>query len=370
MAHVTVPDLPPRQTLISTGGTDFPFSFSFFSIEDLLVYRENVLQAETTDYTVDTTGTAKDKGFEGGTIVFNSAVTSGDEITIVRDIPVERLTDFPLAGPFDIEELNTELDKIIAMIQERESNESRLRTIGLDPSDPDADLTLCLLDERKNKYLAFDANGDVICLSGTASDPSGVRQDGAVTPGNIAQWKASQLIEDGGIPTSEIYTVSNPPPVQDISGKMDLVDPVAEAGNAMVMDATGQAHDAGVPLMTVIYEKLGPVNLNQTTLTQINHSLGVIPQLVTVILTCITDDVGFLAGEKVFANNSVSDEDEGSGAQIGGLLVMPSSTDIRWRRSDEPYAIISKSSVGANLTSSRWEVEFHLVAFTGVVPAP
>ena len=50
---------------------------------------------------------------------------SGDTITIVRDIPVQRLSDFPSAGPFNVETLNTELDKMIGIIADREDETTR-----------------------------------------------------------------------------------------------------------------------------------------------------------------------------------------------------------------------------------------------------
>jgi len=70
------------------------------------------------------------------------------------------LTDFPLSGPFQIESLNIELSKIVAMIRQMETTLGRV--ISLAVSDVSADFVLPDKTERANKWLAFDANGDVV----------------------------------------------------------------------------------------------------------------------------------------------------------------------------------------------------------------
>ena len=45
-----------------------------------------------------------------------TGATNGDIITIIRDITIERTSDFPVSGSFDITSLNTDLDRIYAKL--------------------------------------------------------------------------------------------------------------------------------------------------------------------------------------------------------------------------------------------------------------
>lgn len=120
VAHVTVPDITPRQQW-AVGGTPtsvFAFSFTFFSNSDIKVYNGSTLLTETTHYTLAGTAGA-DAGYPGGTVTLVTPVTN-TTITVVRDLPIERTTDFPTAGPFNRRTLNTTLDKMVAMLSQLE----------------------------------------------------------------------------------------------------------------------------------------------------------------------------------------------------------------------------------------------------------
>jgi len=116
MAQVTIADDTPRDQY-SVGGTPttgpWTISFPYFSEDDIKVYFDGTLKTITTDYTIS--GTAVDDGFSGGTVTATSS-QSDITVTIERDVPVERTTDFPV-GPFNVSTLNTTLDKIFAIMQ-------------------------------------------------------------------------------------------------------------------------------------------------------------------------------------------------------------------------------------------------------------
>jgi hypothetical protein len=80
-------------------------------------------------------------------------------ITIVRDIPIKRITDFPNAGPFNIQALNAELDKLTAVQQNLETDlDNRVLRLG----DSDTPNTLSVIPNkaaRQNKLLGFDVQG-------------------------------------------------------------------------------------------------------------------------------------------------------------------------------------------------------------------
>ena len=154
MAHVTIPDTSPR-VQYSVGGTsttDFSIPFAYFEEGDIVVYVGSTLKTLTTDYTI--TGTAVDEGFSGGTVVLNTGVTN-TTVTVVRDVAVERITDFATNGPFNITQLNSELDRITAQIQQNESLEDYFLKVA--DYDTYTDLTLPDFDTRKGKFLYFDS---------------------------------------------------------------------------------------------------------------------------------------------------------------------------------------------------------------------
>ena len=165
MAHVTIPDVAPR-VQYSVGGTsttNFTIPFAYFNQTDIVVYVGTTLKTISTDYTI--TGVAADVGFSGGTVVLTTGVTN-TTVTIVRDVPVERVTDFPTNGPFNITQLNTELDSITAQIQQIESNEAR--HIGAPATDPTGlDMTLPAQADRVDGILQFDTNGEPTVVSPT-----------------------------------------------------------------------------------------------------------------------------------------------------------------------------------------------------------
>jgi len=157
MATLTVGDLTPRvQYTASSGQTAFTYNFPIFENTDLKVYVGDTLQTLTTDYTVSGAGTSS-----GGTVTFGTGQTAGVIVTIYRDLPVSRSTDYQANGDLLAENLNDDLDKLIMMIQqvEYDVNNRCLRfgqfTTGIPLSEFTEDAT-----ERANKVLAFDSSGD------------------------------------------------------------------------------------------------------------------------------------------------------------------------------------------------------------------
>jgi hypothetical protein len=135
--------------------SSFTVSFEFFDDDDLNVYVDGTLKTLTTDYTV----TGGD-GSTGTVTMSVTGATGGSTVVITRDIDLERTTDFPSSGPFNIGSLNTELDRIIAITADLEDLAGR--GVKLADFDTQAALTLPLASERGNKVLAFNAAGDTL----------------------------------------------------------------------------------------------------------------------------------------------------------------------------------------------------------------
>ena len=159
MAHVTIPDTAPRvqYTVLHTPNTQFTIPFPFFNDTDIVVYVDNVLQVLNTDYTVaGDAGT--DEGYAGGDVHLTVGVTNCI-VTVYRDVPVERTSDFPTNGAFDIVALNTELDSMTAQIQQEEqAHELFLRVPNFDDY---GDMTLPAKADRLGVVLGFnEVTGD------------------------------------------------------------------------------------------------------------------------------------------------------------------------------------------------------------------
>jgi hypothetical protein len=153
---ILINDTSPRSQYTATASqTVFSVPFEFFSNADLLVYQNSTLKTLTTHYTVTGAGVTG-----GGSITLVTGATAGDVITIVRDIPVKRVTDFPTSGPFNIDALNSDLDRLTAMVQERENQVSRV--VSLAQTDAAVNLYLPIAADRASKVMAFDSTGNMI----------------------------------------------------------------------------------------------------------------------------------------------------------------------------------------------------------------
>lgn len=154
---ILINDVSARiQYTATSGQTVFTVPFEFFENSDLKVYQGDTLLTITTHYTVVGAGVTG-----GGTVTLVTGATAGDTISIVRDVPVKRVTDFPVSGPFNINGLNEDLDRLTAMVQQQETRDSR--TFRLADSDTPASLnTIPSKANRSGKVFAFDSNGQPV----------------------------------------------------------------------------------------------------------------------------------------------------------------------------------------------------------------
>ncbi len=154
---IAVSNNTPRVSYTVSEGatqTSFTVNFEFFADADLRVFVDNTLKTITTHYTVS--------GGNGSTGTVTMSVTGasgGSTVVIVRAIALERTTDFPTQGAFNISSLNTELDRIIAI--HADVDDTAERGLRLQESDEAVATTLPLKDARKGTVLAFNATTGV-----------------------------------------------------------------------------------------------------------------------------------------------------------------------------------------------------------------
>jgi hypothetical protein len=154
--HIQISDVTPRIQYAADGSQiEFAYPFAIFVEGDLEVYMGDA--KETSAYTVLGVGTSY-----GGTVTFDTPPASGVIVTLRRSLAIERTTDFQQSGAFRAKVINDELDHLTAALQQVADDVSR--TVRLRPTAADAGLELPSNDDRANKVLGFDANGDVVAI--------------------------------------------------------------------------------------------------------------------------------------------------------------------------------------------------------------
>jgi len=161
MADIIIEDLSPRAQVNGNGvQTVFNYQFPIFSAADLKVYVDDTLKTLDVDYTVSGVLVAA-----GGSITFTTAPADLTVVTIIRDLPIERTSDFQQTGDFNATTINTDLDKLIAMVQQLEA--ALARVMALATTDTNPGMTLPVSTDRANKIMAFDANGAPVASTKT-----------------------------------------------------------------------------------------------------------------------------------------------------------------------------------------------------------
>ena len=168
--------------------TSFTVNFEFFAEADLNVFVDNVLKTITTHYTV-----SGGNGSTGTVTISVTGASGGSTVVITRDIALERTTDFPTQGAFNISSLNTELDKLVAI--DADVDDTIGRSIRLQDSDATASMELPLKASRVGTVLGFNATTGAAEAGPTIT---AVQSLSAVTT-SINLLGTSAVVEDMGL---------------------------------------------------------------------------------------------------------------------------------------------------------------------------
>ncbi len=194
---INIADNDPRVSYAVAQGvtqTSFTVTFEFFDDADLNVYVDGTLKTLTTNYTV-----SGGSGSTGSVSISVTGASGGSTVVITRDIALERTTDFPASGAFQINALNTELDRLTAIAADLSDKADR----SLQLTDYDSAVSLVLPDvnTRKGKTLAFNATTGAVEAGPSITDVQTVSAASA----DIATLAD---IEDGTDATDAIQTVA------------------------------------------------------------------------------------------------------------------------------------------------------------------
>ena len=208
---ITLSDHSPRESYTVAQGvtqTQFTVPFEFFDDADLNFYVDGTKKDLTTHYTV-----SGGNGANGtiDTTVGNSVVgiSGGSTVVITRSIALNRTTDFPSSGAFDVAKLNTELDRFTAIADDITDTVSR--SLQLADEDATATMTVPVKSARLGTLLGFNATTGAAEAGPTIANVSTLT---AIT-GNIntlggisADITTLAHIEDGTTASNAIQTVA------------------------------------------------------------------------------------------------------------------------------------------------------------------
>ncbi|MCC6598431.1 MAG: hypothetical protein IT559_06545 [Alphaproteobacteria bacterium] len=154
---IKMPAVTPVVRYVANGTQSvFVYPFPIFASEDMAVYKNG---AKTLSG-FDITGAGNTAG---GSVTFDTAPAEGVIITLSRELPIERMTDYLEGGEFSAASINAELDYIIASLQQVDRAQERT----LKYSDYETSSGTVLPDRalRVNRALGFDGNGDPVAVS-------------------------------------------------------------------------------------------------------------------------------------------------------------------------------------------------------------
>jgi hypothetical protein len=226
MADIPINEVTRRvQFTGNTGTGPFAFTFNILADDDLVVYKNFVLQTITTDYTVSTNANGT------GSITLTSALIASDVLTIIGGRALERTTDFVTAGDLLASSLNEQLDSLVIMAQQLD--EKLDRSLKVDIGDQFTDLSLPAKADRLGTVLGFNA---------TTGDPEVGPEIADVSSLAAITADISTLadIEDGTDATDAIQTVAgisgNVTTVAGISANVTTVAGIASNIASVVAD--------------------------------------------------------------------------------------------------------------------------------------
>jgi len=272
---INIADNSPRVSYSVAQGvtqTSFTVSFEFFDNDDLNVYVDGVLKTLTTDYTV----TGGD-GSTGTVTISVTGASGGSTVVITRDIDLERTTDFPASGAFNIATLNTELDRIIAIAADLDDRAAR--ALQLTDFDVAAGLTLPVVDDRKGRVLGFNAVTGAVEAGPSIADTESLANVSA----DIALLAD---IQDGTIATNTITTVSSVSSEVATLGAISTDITTVSGISANVTTVSGiSANVTTVASVSSEVATLAPISTDITTVSSNNTNVTTVATNINAVNT-------------------------------------------------------------------------------------
>lgn len=191
--HIKMPGISPVVRYAASGAqTVFTYPFPIFASEDLAVYLGGAKQIA--GFTIAGAGETA-----GGTVTFDNAPAANVTVTLARELPLERVTDYLEGGDFSAQSINNELDYLVAGLQQVDRENKTMLRYG-DHEVPGA-AELPGKSVRANKALGFDGDGNPVAVSleGAIAPPDFTANGaGAVTRSSSDKLKDAISVKDFG----------------------------------------------------------------------------------------------------------------------------------------------------------------------------
>ena len=205
--HVKIYGVKPRIQYTADGILNtYDFPFAIFSASDIDVYLGDEKQDDSA-YSVSGV-----RSSSGGSVTLNSTPVSGTVITIVRNLSIERSSDFQEGGALRADVLNDELDYQIACQQQIAENLNRSMVLPPYAADNNLDLTLPM--PSAGKAIVWNSDGtnlenstvEVNALESTLNGYKTAAQTAATTAtdkASVATTQAQTATTQAGIATAK-----------------------------------------------------------------------------------------------------------------------------------------------------------------------
>jgi len=285
--HIKINAVTPRVQYTGNGSTTvFPYEFAIFDETDMVVYLGDEVQES--GYSVSGAGQT-----DGGNVTFDTAPEDGVKITLLRSIPIERVTDFQEGGTFRPKNLNDEFDRQTAFLQQVQETLDRSVKVG-PTSDVDPETVLTEVEKIYEDIDNIDAVADNIsnvnAVAGNATNINAVA--GNATNINAVVGNSTNINTVAGS-DANIGTVAT-----NISDVSDCADNMSA-----ILDAPNQAR-AAADSAALAYQ-YGNDKINQT---HISNCITEIPQ--DIKLELHNGTLTLKAGSKVYVPNGSGVFDE------------------------------------------------------------
>ncbi len=153
---MTVADNTSRNQYTATSGqTVFAYTFEIVDKDDVVVLKNGTTLSEGTDYTVSNVGNDS-----GGNVTLTVGATTGDVLTLYRDMPYSRTQNYTNSGDFLASEVNSDFDNL--WLAGEQTNRAFSQSIRKPITDSDSiSMELPEAASRADRFLTFDSNGAV-----------------------------------------------------------------------------------------------------------------------------------------------------------------------------------------------------------------
>ena len=281
--------------------TTFAVPFDFFDDDEVKIYVDGTLKTITTHYSIS--------GGNGttGTITMGSAVvgaTGGSSVAVVRDVPIERTSDFSAGAAISRPALNEQLDVLTALASDL--NDRVGRTLQLNDYEPAATLELPALAARKGRVIGFNASNGNLEAGPLIADVETLAQVTAdiATLGDIEDGTdATDAIQTvAGIASNVTTVAGNSSNVTTVAGISSNVTTVAGiAGN--VTTVAGISSD-----VTAVAGNSTNINLVGSNISNVNALGPLASDISTVsgISANVTTVAGIASDVSVVSDNALA----------------------------------------------------------------